>query len=343
MKKNGMNIRLLFILVVLVGEAAIIGSGALILGILDYFFNFVYYVPLVVWMLLFGIVLGIFVAAVVYGLFCGPIIRISHAMKKVAEGDFDIRLKTDSGIREMQDIYSSFNLMVKELQATEILQTDFVSNVSHEFKTPINAIEGYAMLLQDQAYISPEHEEYTHRILYNTKRLSNLVGNILLLSKVENQNIQSREEKYRLDEQIRQVIVMLETKWTEKEMELDVDLEEITYCGDEGLLFHVWKNLMENAIKFGPLGGWICMKLTQKEHFIVFTIEDNGPGISEHAKMHIFDKFYQDDTSHKAAGNGLGLALVKKILDLSKGEIFVENVPAGGCRFTVRLPQKKDV
>lgn len=341
MKKKGINIRLLFILVVLVGEAAIIGGGALILGILDHFFDFLHYVPLVVWMLLFGVVLGIFIAAVVYGLFCGPIIRISQAMKKVAEGDFDIRLETDSSIREVQDIHYSFNLMTKELGATEILQTDFVSNVSHEFKTPINAIEGYAMLLQEHSDVSPDHKEYTERILYNTRRLSDLVGNILLLSRVENQNIQTREEHYRLDEQIRQVIVMLENKWTEKEMDLDVDLDEISYCGDEGLLFHVWNNLMENAIKFGPQGGMIRMKLFQKEEQIIYEIEDNGPGISKHAQKHIFDKFFQDDTSHKAAGNGLGLSLVKKILDLSKGEISVENIVSGGCRFTVVLPHKE--
>lgn len=340
MKRNRVfNIRILFMLMVLLLEAAIIVGFILILALLDWFFDFMIYIPTAVWLLIFGIVLGVSLAAVVYSMFCTPVIRISRAMKKVAEGDFSIELDTKSYINEVQDIYSSFNLMVKELHATEILQTDFVSNVSHEFKTPINAIEGYAMLLQDHQCSNAEKEEYSQRILFNTRRLSKLVGNILLLSKVENQSIQTNEQNFRLDEQIRQAIVMLEQKWTEKDIELDVEMEEILYYGEEGLLFHVWMNLIENAVKFDPKGGVIRMRLKKQDKTVVFTIEDNGPGISEQGRKHIFNKFYQDDSSHKAAGNGLGLALVKRILDLNKAEIRVENIKTGGSRFTVVLPE----
>ena len=343
MKRNRVfNIRILFMLLVLLLEAAVIVAFVAIFSLLDWFFDFMDYIPAAVWLLVFGIVLGLIIATIVYSMFCAPIINISRAMKKVAEGNFDMELDTKSYINEVQDIYSSFNLMVKELRATEILQTDFVSNVSHEFKTPINAIEGYAMLLQDPQCTSEDKENYSQRILFNTRRLSNLVGNILLLSKVENQTIQTREQKYRLDEQIRQAIVMLEPKWTEKEIELDVELEEAYYLGDESLMFHVWMNLIENAIKFDPQGGEIRMKLEKQEKKILFTIEDNGPGISEQGMKHIFHKFYQDDSSHKSAGNGLGLALVKQILDISGGSIFVENIPSGGSRFVVKLPEVKN-
>ena len=247
-----------------------------------------------------------------------------------------MRLNTKSSSQEIQEIYSGFNMMVQELSATEILQTDFVSNVSHEFKTPINAIEGYATLLQDCDNLTEEQKEYVNKIYLNTKRLSNLVGNILLLSKVENQTISNKNTKFRLDEQIRQAIVLLESEWEKKDIEFDADMQRLEYTGNEALLFHVWSNLIGNAIKFNPEGGAIRIKLYKEEQNIVFTIEDNGPGISEDFKKHIFDKFYQIDSSHKQEGNGLGLALVKKILDVCQGSVIVENLEIG-CRFTVRL------
>lgn len=259
-------------------------------------------------------------------------------MQQVAEGDFSVRLKTGKQLKEIQDIYSNFNLMVQELEATEILQTDFVSNVSHEFKTPISAIEGYATLLQDSDMpISKEQEQYIDKILLNTRRLSHLAGNILLLSKIEHQAIQTRQNWYRLDEQIRQSIVMMEPKWSEKEIEFDVDMMDVEYLGNENLICHVWDNLLSNAIKFSPRGGTIYIRMMPEGEKIRFSIENEGPQISEDSMKHIFDKFYQGDSSHKQEGNGLGLALVKQILNLCKGTISVENVPGSGCRFTVVL------
>lgn len=266
-----------------------------------------------------------------------PIKKIEYAISEVANGNFDIQLKEKHSTKEIQDICTGFNLMVKELSANEMMQSDFVSNVSHEFKTPIAAIEGYATLLQNCENLNEEERNYVEKIYFNTRRLSELVGDILLLSKLDNQSIQSNKTDFRLDEQIRQSIVMLEPKWEEKDIEFDAELEDIEYIGNESLLHHVWDNLLENAIKFSPQEGLIRMRLYQENEKVIFTIEDNGPGISEGAKPHIFDKFYQADSSHKEEGTGLGLALVKQIVTLSNGEVEVENMEEGGCRFTVTL------
>ena len=238
------------------------------------------------------------------------------------------------------EIYTGFNLMAHELNSTEILQTDFVSNVSHEFKTPINAIEGYSTLLQGSEHLDQHEQEYVEKILLNTRRLSSLVGSILLLSRLENQQIPTNQTEYRLDEQIRQSVVAQETAWVSKEIELDVDLERVFYLGNEPTMRHVWDNLISNAIKFSPQGGLIKLRLTRKLRKLIFTIEDQGPGLSEEAQRHIFDKFYQGDSSHKQEGNGLGLALVKRILTIEKGQVTAENLPDGGCRFVVILPAK---
>ena len=270
--------------------------------------------------------------------FFEPINKLGDAMNRVAEGDFSVSLEEKNSSPEIANIYDKFNLMVKELNATEVLQTDFVSNVSHEFKTPINAIEGYATLLQDREGLSPdEQEQYVDKILFNTQRLSSLVGNILLLSRIDNQAIPHKGAAFRLDEQIRQAIVLLEPEWVKKDIEFDVEMQDITIEGNENLLFHVWNNLIGNAIKFDPPNGLINIKLHKKGDKAVFQIEDSGPGISEEGLKHIFDKFYQEDSSHKQEGNGLGLALAGRIVSLHGGSITAENLPGGGCRFTVEL------
>lgn len=268
-----------------------------------------------------------------------PITKLGKAMSRVAKGDFSVRLEPDRDLKEIERIYSDFNAMAKELGATEILQTDFVSNVSHEFKTPINAIEGYATLLQgSNGAATDEQTEYVEKILFNTQRLSSLVGNILLLSKVDNQGIVSNETKFRLDEQIRQSLVMLEPDWEKKEIELDVELESVEYYGNEGLILHVWNNVIGNAIKFDPIGGTVRIRLKREGVYAVCTVEDNGPGIADGDKEHIFDKFYQSDSSHKEEGNGLGLSLVKQIVSIYNGSIEAHNLEKGGCAFTVKLP-----
>ena len=287
-----------------------------------------------------SLIVAVIVARIVTRLISDPIQELRDGMLKVSDGNFDVQLETDSSFKEIQELITGFNMMTHELQSTEILQTDFVSNVSHEFKTPINAIEGYTTLLQNAENIDGTESDYIEKILLNTRRLSSLVSNILLLSKIENQSIPAHKETYRLDEQIREVILALESAWEQKEIDFDVDLEEIHYFGNENLMYHVWMNLIGNAIKFSPQAGIVKVRLFEKENKIHFFIEDEGAGLSEEAKKHIFDKFYQADTSHKQEGNGLGLALVKRILAMTGGEVFAENLPVKGCRFTVILGTK---
>ena len=294
-------------------------------------------VVLIIALLVISLLIGLFVTRLLSAQFFSPIKKLGKAMEQVADGDFSVRLEDQSSSKESMEVYSGFNLMAHELSATEILQTDFVSNVSHEFKTPINAIEGYATLLEGCDDLTAEQREYVEKIAFNTRRLSSLVGSILLLSKLENRQIPTGRSRYRLDEQIRQSIVGLEPAWEPKDIEFDVEMERVEYLGNEAMMRHVWDNLISNAVKFNPHGGLVRIRLEKKGRQIRFTIDDCGPGISEEAKKRIFDKFYQADNSHKAEGNGLGLALVKRILAFETGEVTAENIPDGGCRFAVTL------
>lgn len=297
--------------------------------------------PIFVWAMVFSGTIGVAVTNHMTKMLIDPIAKLRSAMREVADGDFKVEAKCESCIQDVQDIYDSFNSMVRELSTTETLQTDFISDVSHEFKTPINAIEGYASLLEGEP--SPEEQRaYVEKILFNTRRLSALTGNILLLSKLSNQSILPQKTQFRLDEQIRQAIVALEQKWSEKELGFEVELAETPFFGYESLLPHVWTNLIGNAVKFSPKGGEIRIKMMRTEGAVVFTIEDDGPGIVPGDEEHIFTKFYQSESSHGMEGNGLGLALVRQIVEMSGGSVDVQNLEAGGCRFTVRLPLEQE-
>ena len=317
----------------IVSIAVAIGISALLRPYLNE--NSRFWLPVI--LILTSVVVGTAVTAILSKQFFDPIWKLNCAMEKIADGDFSVRLEDQATSKELMEVYTGFNMMAHELGTMEMLQSDFVSNVSHEFKTPINAIEGYSMLLQGSENLSEEQNQYVEKILFNTQRLSSLVSSILLLSKLENQQIQTNQTTYRLDEQIRQSIVLKEPEWEKKKIEFDVDMDAIEYTGNEPMMRHVWDNLIGNAIKFDPQYGLIRIQLTEEEDAIRFSIEDSGPGLSEEALKHIYDKFYQGDSSHKEEGNGLGLSLVKRILSLENGTIQAENLSAGGCRFTVVL------
>lgn len=336
-RKKELNLRLYFIGYVFATLCVTLAASWAFSLLLNHLVSPDFVIPTFVWVLLFSVIFGTAATAFFSKLILSPITRLSDAMSRVAAGDFSVRLQSSSKIAEMRETYTNFNLMTQELAATEMLQSDFVSNVSHEFKTPINAIEGYAMLLQDRHQTPEEQTEYVEKILSNTRRLSELVGNILLLSKVDNQAIQAGKKQYRLDEQVRQAILALEQKWVEKDIEFDVDMEPVLYYGNESLMLHVWTNLIDNAVKFDPVGGIVRIRLAQESGLIRFEIEDNGLGIPADKQKHIFDRFYQADNSHKAEGNGLGLALVKRILDTCGGEIRVQSSPGCGTKFFVAL------
>lgn len=266
------------------------------------------------------------------------IIAISSATQEVAKGNFSIILDENIEIKELRDMAHNFNRMAKELAGTEMLRTDFVENVSHEFKTPLSAIEGYATLLQKPGLPDEKRGEYTGKILYNTKRLSALTSNILLLSRLENQEIVSPKEWFCLDEQLREVILAQEDGWAEKQLDLEVDLDSVDYCGSKDLLAHVWQNILSNAIKFAPDHGTIHILLRQECGCLKVSIADNGDGMSEEVKRRVFEKFYQGDSSRSSQGNGLGLALAKRIVDLHRGEITVSSKENKGTTFIVSLP-----
>ena len=295
-------------------------------------------IPYTIRVLLISILSGAAIAVGLSKIFVSPTMKLGDAMRKVAGGDFTVRLDCTSKIRDVREVYGSFNTMVKELGNTETLQTDFVSNVSHEFKTPINAIDGYASLLQDSQLTDEQKNAYIDKIIFNTRRLSDLVGNILLLSKVNNQTISLKASTFRLDEQVRQSILALESKWEKKEIEFDIDLDEIEYTGYENLLSHVWLNLIDNAVKFSPQNGQIRIRLKQLDGSVTFSIWDNGLPIPEADIGRIFNKFYQGDNSHASEGNGLGLALVRKIVAAAHGTINVTSSEDAGTEFVVALP-----
>lgn len=341
-KRNGRSsLRLRFILICMSQLVLVAALSELAGWAFRHWFGVTPELPIFVWAMVFSGTIGVAVTNHMTKMLIDPIAKLRSAMREVADGDFKVEAKCESCIQDVQDIYDSFNSMVRELSTTETLQTDFISDVSHEFKTPINAIEGYASLLEGEP--SPEEQRaYVEKILFNTRRLSALTGNILLLSKLSNQSILPQKTQFRLDEQIRQAIVALEQKWSEKELGFEVELAETPFFGYESLLPHVWTNLIGNAVKFSPKGGEIRIKMMRTEGAVVFTIEDDGPGIVPGDEEHIFTKFYQSESSHGMEGNGLGLALVRQIVEMSGGSVDVRNLEAGGCRFTVRLPLEQE-
>ena len=337
-KRSKFNYGFIFSSAALVGSLLSTALAMFIVWLLNRRFGVWLGMPYTIRVLLISILSGAAIAVGLSKIFVSPMMKLGDAMRKVAGGDFTVRLDCTSKIRDVREVYGSFNTMVKELGNTETLQTDFVSNVSHEFKTPINAIEGYASLLQDSQLTDEQKNAYIDKIIFNTRRLSDLVGNILLLSKVNNQTISLKASTFRLDEQVRQSILALESKWENKEIEFDIDLDEIEYTGYENLLSHVWLNLIDNAVKFSPQNGQIRIRLKQLAGSVTFSIWDNGLPIPEADIGRIFNKFYQGDNSHASEGNGLGLALVRKIVAAAHGTINVTSSEDAGTEFVVALP-----
>lgn len=337
-KRSKINYSFIFSSAAFIGSLLSTALALAVVWLLNRRFGVWLGIPYTIRVLLISILSGAAIAVGLSKIFVSPMMKLGDAMRKVAGGDFSVRLDCSSRIRDVREVYGSFNTMVKELGNTETLQTDFVSNVSHEFKTPINAIEGYASLLQDSQLTDEQKNTYIDKIIFNTRRLSDLVGNILLLSKVNNQTISLKASTFRLDEQVRQSILALESKWEKKEIEFDIDLDEIEYTGYENLLSHVWLNLIDNAVKFSPQNGQIRIRLKQLDGSVTFSIWDNGLPIPEADIDRIFNKFYQGDNSHASEGNGLGLALVRKIVAAAHGTINVTSSEDAGTEFVVALP-----
>lgn len=284
--------------------------------------------------------LGGSVAVYVGKVIINPIQKIGKAFNKLSEGDFTVKVSEDEPIDEIRQIARQFNAMTYDLTNIETLRTDFVANVSHEFKTPISSIEGYATLLQNPTLSPEKRMRYVEKILENSRRLSNLTSNMLLLTKLENQGMVIDNKEFRLDEQIRKNILSLEDKWSKKNIQFDMDLPQQSYYGSERLLEHVWYNVIDNAIKHSPQNGTIEIRIEQDDLFVSVEITDHGDGMTEDVMKHIFEKFYQGDPSRKEEGNGLGLALVKRILNICKCEIDVKSKIGEGTTFIIKLPKQ---
>ena len=286
---------------------------------------------------LLSALIGTIVILIVVRSIVRPIKRLSKASKEVAKGNFDVEVKVTSK-DEIGQLTSDFNLMAKELKNIEFLRKDFVSNVSHEFKTPITSIKGFAKLIKSGKISNEQLMEYCETIEKESERLSLLSSNLLKLSELDSKVIREKATVFSLDEQIRKSILILEPLWSRKNIDLDIELEEVTYGGDENLFQQVWLNLIQNAIKFTNQDGSIKVSLRKTDGLIRIDIEDNGIGIADEDKARIFERFFKGDKSRSKDGTGLGLAIVKKIVELSNGKISFTSQLGKGTIFTVELP-----
>ncbi|MFS0722382.1 ATP-binding protein [Paenibacillus sp. 1P07SE] len=291
-------------------------------------------------LLYISLFMGVVIAALLSRRSVRPIRDMMEATSKVAKGDFSAEVRAKGSIVfELDALAGSFNKMVQELRGIETLRSDFVRNFSHEFKTPIASISGFAKLLKKGDLSEQDKQEYLDSIIQESERLVGLSTSILNLSKVENIEIVSEKSVYRLDEQVRLAILMLEPQWSARSLHLELALdEEIDICGNKHMIQQVWMNLLDNAIKHSNSGGMLKVGLWQRGGEAVFRLEDHGSGMSEETRQRMFDKFYQGDASRATAGNGLGLTLVKRIVDLCEGTIEVESELHRGSIFTIRLP-----
>ena len=269
-----------------------------------------------------------------------PVKIITRATERIMQGDFDLRLEPmkGAGLEGFNQIVTAINAMAQELSGTETLRTDFIANVSHELKTPLAVMGNYATMLQRPGITDGEREEYAKAISQAARRLAQLITNILKLNKLENQQIFPKTEEYDLGEQLCDCLLQFENAWEKKGLNIETELEEdVRIRSDSELLSLVWNNLISNAVKFTPDGGSIGVALKTEDDFVTVSVSDTGCGLTPEVGKHIFEKFYQGDTSHAAQGNGLGLALVKRVVDILNGEIHVRSVYGQGSTFTVKF------
>lgn len=270
-----------------------------------------------------------------------PLRQLSRASRQVARGDFSARLEpqhSEARLTHLDVMCLDFNTMVEELSSIEILKNDFISNVSHEIKTPLAVVQNYATLLQEDTLSKEQRKEYTDIIFYAAEQLSQLVTNVLRLSKLENQAILPAPQSYDVCRQLGDCVMYFADQLEQKQLDFSAEIEDKAFVmADESMLEIVWNNLLANAIKFTEPGGRITLTQATKGTDVWVTITDTGCGMDAETVKHIFDKFYQGDTSHRQQGNGLGLALVKRVIDLVGGEISVSSELNKGTTFTVRI------
>ncbi len=282
-------------------------------------------------------VIGTVLSAILGELVVRPYRKLMAATREIAEGNFNVRVDL-RGPFEAEQLAESFNRMAQELSGIETMRGDFVSNVSHEFKTPVASIRGFAKLLKKDTLSPESRSNYLDIIIRESDRLTQLASNVLLLSKLEKQEIVTERGEFLLDEQLRRAILMLAPEWTRKGIEIAADLADFPFRGSEEMLMQVWINVIGNAVKFTEEGGNVTVSLCAEGGYAVVTVADTGVGMDAEVIGHIFDKFYQGDESHSTQGNGLGLALVKRIVEMNGGRLTVESEPGRGTTVYVYLP-----
>ena len=265
---------------------------------------------------------------------------ITEATEKIMSGDFSVRIKPmqSSGTEGFNQIAMAINQMAEELGSVETLRTDFIANVSHEMKTPLAVMQNYGTLLQAPDLSDEKRIEYAKGITDGSRRMADMMTNILKLNRLENQQIYTEVSEFDLGEQLCECLLQYENVWEKANIEIETDIaEDVKVKADAELLSHVWNNLFSNAFKFTPSGGTVTVSLTATDNHAVVKVTDTGCGMTPEVGAHIFEKFYQGDTSHSVQGNGLGLALVKRVIDIMQGEIGVESAVGKGSTFTVKI------
>ena len=269
-----------------------------------------------------------------------PVKIITDATEKIMQGDFSVRVPPmkGSGMEGFNQIAMAINQMAEELSSVETLRTDFIANVSHEMKTPLAVMQNYGTLLQAPDLSDEKRIEYAKGITDGSRRMADMMTNILKLNRLENQQIYPQVSEFDLGEQLCECLLQYENVWEKANIEIETDIaEDVKVKADAELLGHVWNNLFSNAFKFTPSGGTVTVSLSATDHHAIVKVTDTGCGMTPEVGAHIFEKFYQGDTSHSVQGNGLGLALVKRVIDIMQGEIGVESAVGKGSTFTVRI------
>ena len=270
-----------------------------------------------------------------------PVKRITDAAEKIMQGDFSVRIKPQSRFgadNNFNEVIDCFNKMIEELGSVETLRTDFIANVSHEMKTPLAVMQNYGTLLQAPELSDEKRIEYAKGVVDGSRRMADMMTNILKLNRLENQQIYPQTTQFDLGEQLCECLLQYENVWEKAEIEIDTDIaENVMVRADAELLSLVWNNLFSNAFKFTEAGGTVQVSLSATRHHAIVKVKDTGCGMTAEVGAHIFEKFYQGDTSHSVQGNGLGLALVKRVIDIMQGEIGVESAVGVGTTFTVKI------
>ncbi len=338
-ESNGSLIRTIsgFIFLIIVAAGFITYGGLMILRAVGVFNTHSHFEGLIFTglFILSSAVLGTIISYIVARNVLSPLYDLKKAIKEVEKGNFNVSVSPEGTPKVFSELFESFNRMTRELGGTEIFRSDFINNFSHEFKTPIVSIEGFARRLKKNDLPEETRKKYIDIIISESRRLTGLASNILLLNKLENQEYISDRQTFSLDEQIRSCILLLEKEWSKKNISFDIEMESIEMFSNQELLSQAWLNIIGNSVKFSPVDSEIIVRAFRKDGRIRVVITDNGEGMDEQTISHIFDRFYQGDSAHASEGNGLGLPLVKRIIELCGGTIRVESQKSKGTAFTV--------